>query len=128
MAQRVRDHPDRVSTGHPARCDGGRRGTGLTSATRAAGEEARTALEVASLSDIISPDPVTEWLPAHLPAYLSNGLVGLRMGTLPWKRGVTTINGFEGMDPTIDVEAIALAPYVLGGDLSIGRVCVSDRK
>ncbi|HKT02571.1 MAG TPA: hypothetical protein VJT31_23830 [Rugosimonospora sp.] len=77
------------------------------------------------MSDIISPDPVTEWLPAHLPAYLSNGLVGLRVGTLPWTRGVTTINGFEGMDPTIDVEAIALAPYVLAGDLSIGSVCVS---
>jgi trehalose/maltose hydrolase-like predicted phosphorylase len=77
------------------------------------------------VSDIISPDPVTRWLPPHLPAYLSNGLVGLRVGTLPWTRGVTTINGFEGMDTTIDVEAIALAPYVLGGDLSIGRVNLS---
>src|SRR5258705_9421709 len=49
----------------------------------------------------------------------------MRVGTLPWIRGVTTINGFEGMDTTIDVEAIAQAPYVLGGDLSIGRVALS---
>ena len=77
------------------------------------------------MSDVISPDPVTQWLPAHLPAYLSNGLVGMRLGTLPWTRGVTTINGFEGMDTTIDVEAIAQAPHVLGGDLSIGRLALS---
>ena len=54
-----------------------------------------------------SPEPVTEWLPAHLPAYLSNGLVGMRVGTPPWTHGVTAINGFEGMDTTLDVEAIA---------------------
>jgi protein-glucosylgalactosylhydroxylysine glucosidase len=77
------------------------------------------------VSDIISPDPVTKWLPAHLPAYLSNGLIGMRLGTLPWTRGVTTINGFAGMDTQIDVEAIAQAPYVLGGDMSIGRVTLS---
>jgi trehalose/maltose hydrolase-like predicted phosphorylase len=35
------------------------------------------------------------------------------------------INGFEGMDTTIDVEAIAQAPYVLGGDLAVGRVALS---
>jgi trehalose/maltose hydrolase-like predicted phosphorylase len=78
------------------------------------------------LSGIISPEPVTDWVPAHLPAYLSNGLIGLRVGTLPWKRGVTMVNGFEGMDTTIDVEAMAQAPYVFGGDLSIGRVKLSE--
>jgi trehalose/maltose hydrolase-like predicted phosphorylase len=41
---------------------------------------------------------------------------------------VTTINGFEGMDPTIDVEAIAQAPYALGGDLSIGGVTLSSAR
>jgi trehalose/maltose hydrolase-like predicted phosphorylase len=78
------------------------------------------------MTGIISPDPVTDWLPAHLPAYLSNGLIGMRLGTVPWSRGVTTINGFEGMDTTLNVEAIAQAPYVLGGDLSIGRVKLSE--
>jgi protein-glucosylgalactosylhydroxylysine glucosidase len=77
------------------------------------------------MSGIISPEPVSVWMPSDLPAYLSNGLVGMRVGTLPWTRGVTTVNGFEGMDTTIDVEAIAQAPYVLGGDLSIGRVALS---
>jgi trehalose/maltose hydrolase-like predicted phosphorylase len=78
------------------------------------------------MTGIISPDPITDWLPAHLPAYLSNGLIGMRVGTVPWARGVTTINGFEGMDTTLDVEAIAQAPYVLGGDLTIGRVRLSE--
>jgi hypothetical protein len=54
------------------------------------------------MTGIIGADWVTR--PAHLPVYLPNGLVRMRVGTLPWTSGVTTINGFEGMDPTIDVE------------------------
>jgi protein-glucosylgalactosylhydroxylysine glucosidase len=77
------------------------------------------------MTDIISPEPITARLPAYLPAYLSNGLIGMRVGTVPWSRGVTMVNGFEGMDPTNDVESLAMAPYVLGGDLSVGRVTLS---
>jgi trehalose/maltose hydrolase-like predicted phosphorylase len=44
---------------------------------------------------------------------------------VPWTRGVTTVNGFEGMDPTNDVESLAQAPYVLGGAIAIGRVTLA---
>jgi protein-glucosylgalactosylhydroxylysine glucosidase len=77
------------------------------------------------MSDIISPDPLTEWPTANLPAYLSNGLVGLRFGRMPWVSGVTNVNGFEGMDPANVVEASARVPYLLGGDMSIGNTALS---
>lgn len=74
----------------------------------------------------ISPDPVTEWQPDYLPAYLSNGLVGLRVGHLPLRYGVAMVSGFEGLDPDTRVEAFARAPYPLAGEIRIGGVALSD--
>jgi len=36
----------------------------------------------------ISPAPVTQWRPGYLPAYLSNGVIGLRVGHIPLFYGV----------------------------------------
>ena len=74
----------------------------------------------------ISPPPVTEWRPEYLPAYLSNGLLGLRVGHIPPRYGVTMVNGFEGRDPLTGVEATARAPYPLAGDIQIGTAALSD--
>jgi hypothetical protein len=68
----------------------------------------------------ISPAPVTRWQSGFLPAYLSNGLIGLRVGHLPLCYGVAMVSGFEGLDPVTRVEAFARVPYPLAGDLTIG--------
>jgi hypothetical protein len=74
----------------------------------------------------ISPPPVTQWRPDYLPAYLSNGLIGLRVGHVALCDGVAMVSGFEGLDPSTGVEAFARAPYPLAGDVRIGRVALSD--
>jgi protein-glucosylgalactosylhydroxylysine glucosidase len=74
----------------------------------------------------ISPPPVTEWRPGFLPAYLSNGLIGLRVGHIPLLYGVAMLSSFEGLDPATRVEAFARVPYPLAGDIRIGRVALCD--
>ncbi len=71
-------------------------------------------------TDPISPSPVTEWQAQYLPAYLSNGLLGLRVGHIPLLYGVAMVSGFEGLDPLTGVEAFARAPYPLAGDVQLG--------
>ncbi|WP_203923047.1 hypothetical protein, partial [Rugosimonospora africana] len=78
------------------------------------------------MSGPISPRPVTEWQPEFLPAFLSNGVVGLRVGHIPLLYGNAMLSGFEGLDPATLVEASAPVPYPLAGDVRIGRVALSD--
>jgi trehalose/maltose hydrolase-like predicted phosphorylase len=77
------------------------------------------------MTDVISPDPVTEWRPQYLPAYLSNGVIGMRVGKVPLTTGTAILNGLEGLDPANEVEAFARAPYPLAGDLTIGKASLS---
>ncbi|GAA5187800.1 hypothetical protein GCM10023322_36940 [Rugosimonospora acidiphila] len=74
----------------------------------------------------ISPPPVQQWQSGNLPAYLSNGLIGLRVGHIPLLYGVAMLSGFEGLDPATLVESFSPVPYPLGGDIRIGRVSLSD--
>jgi hypothetical protein len=74
----------------------------------------------------ISPPPVTQWRSDFLPAYLSNGLIGLRVGHIPLLYGVAMLSSFEGLDPQTRVEAFARVPYPLAGDIRIGRVALCD--
>jgi protein-glucosylgalactosylhydroxylysine glucosidase len=74
----------------------------------------------------ISPPPLTQWRPDFLPAYLSNGLIGLRVGHVPLFYGVAMLSGFEGLDPETRVEAFARVPYPLAGDIRIGGAALSD--
>nr|WP_275941332.1 hypothetical protein [Planosporangium flavigriseum] len=60
-----------------------------------------------------------------MPAYISNGVVGMRVGKVPMANGVTILSGFEGLDPTYEVEAFARAPYPLGGDLGVDGATLS---
>jgi hypothetical protein len=74
----------------------------------------------------ISPRPVTEWRPEFLPAYLSNGVIGLRVGHIPLLYGNAMLSGFEGLDPATLVEESAPVPYPLAGDIRIGRTALSE--
>jgi trehalose/maltose hydrolase-like predicted phosphorylase len=75
-----------------------------------------------SMSEPLSPPPVTTTARNELPAYLSNGLVGLRVLDIPLLPGMVLVNGFSGVHPQIEVQAAAQAPYPLAGDLSIDGV------
>jgi len=74
------------------------------------------------VSDPLSPPPVTVAARNELPAYVSNGLVGLRVVDIPLLPGVVLVNGFSGMHPVVRVEAAAQAPYPIAGDISLNNV------
>jgi trehalose/maltose hydrolase-like predicted phosphorylase len=74
------------------------------------------------MSTPLSPPPVTSGGQGDLPAYVSNGLIGLRIVEIPLISGVALLNGYVGLHPNARVEAAARAPYPLAGDIGIGGV------
>ncbi|HEX5013498.1 MAG TPA: hypothetical protein VFV72_04990 [Candidatus Limnocylindrales bacterium] len=74
------------------------------------------------MSQPLSPPPVTEAGHDELPAYVSNGLVGLRVLDIPLLPGMVVVNGFTGQHPVVQVEAAANVPYPLAGDIGINNV------
>jgi trehalose/maltose hydrolase-like predicted phosphorylase len=54
-----------------------------------------------------------------LPAFVSNGVIGMRVLELPMVPGITIVSGLAGEHPVVGVEAAARAPYPLAGDLSV---------
>src|SRR2546430_16593087 len=75
----------------------------------------------------ISPPPVGRWLPEYIPAYLSNGVIGLRAGPIPLIEGVAIVNGLAAIDPVEKGEGLARAPYPIGGDLGVDGAGPSRR-
>jgi hypothetical protein len=75
----------------------------------------------------ISPPPESGARDGDLPAYVSNGLIGLRVREMPLQAGVTMVSGFAGEDPERRVEAAVPAPYPLAGDLALNRVWLRDQ-
>ena len=73
----------------------------------------------------VSPPPVTGYRPEFLPAYLSNGLVGLRVPRIPQLGGLLILNGFAGIDADSGSEGFARAPYPLAGDIEVNRVSMA---
>jgi hypothetical protein len=73
----------------------------------------------------LSPAAVTEAGRPELPAYVSNGLIGLRVLDIPLLPGVCVVSGASGIHPVIDIEAAANPPYPLAGDIRIDRVWLS---
>ncbi|MEA2676432.1 MAG: hypothetical protein QOJ81_573 [Chloroflexota bacterium] len=67
----------------------------------------------------ISPPAVTSTGANDLPAYVSNGLIGLRVVPISLLSGVTLVSGFTGLEPQVQVDAAAQAPYPLAGDVGI---------
>ncbi len=62
-----------------------------------------------------------------LPAYLSNGLIGLRVRENPLRAGMCIVSGFAGEHHERHVEAAAVAPYPLSGDMAIEGVWMGDQ-
>jgi hypothetical protein len=78
------------------------------------------------VSEPISPPPVTEFRPEYLPAYISNGLVGLRCGPVPFLGGICMVSGFVGLDPVDGVEGFSRAPFPLAADVQLDGVRLSE--
>src|SRR5205085_7691631 len=74
----------------------------------------------------LNPDPVRSRGERELPAYVSNGLVGLRVRDVPLAAGMALVSGFAGEHPQRRIEAAAAAPYPLAGDVAINGVWLSD--
>jgi trehalose/maltose hydrolase-like predicted phosphorylase len=70
----------------------------------------------------LSPPPVTHAGQPELPAYVANGLIGIRVLDIPLLPGIVMVSGFSGLHPMVQVEAAANAPYPLAGDIGIDRV------
>ena len=62
----------------------------------------------------------------HLPAYLANGVIGLRVMNPPLLGGVATLSGLAEVHPLAQVEGTGWAPYPLAGDLRVAGVRLSD--
>ena len=65
--------------------------------------------------------------PGGEPAYVSNGMVGLRVPALPFPRGTALVNGLMGVSPEKGLEEIAEAIYPVGADLAINGVWLSEK-
>lgn len=74
----------------------------------------------------ISPPKAEGPLGSSLPAYLSNGLIGLRVRDQPLAAGMALISGYSGEHPVEKIEAAAVAPYPLAGDVKLNGVLLSS--
>ena len=77
------------------------------------------------MSQPISPAPVREHRPEYLPAYIANGVLGLRCPRIPFLGGVAMVNGFAGLDIRDGLEGFARAPFPLAADVSLDGVRLS---
>src|ERR1041384_3541779 len=55
--------------------------------------------------------------PVKPPAYVANGLVGLRINPVPLPRGSAVVGGFVGVSSERAMEEYADAPYPVGADI-----------
>ena len=60
------------------------------------------------------------------PAYLSNGLIGIRPGTNPLARAQTCVSGFVFSHPAYRMETISPAPYPLETDIRVNGIGLLD--
>jgi trehalose/maltose hydrolase-like predicted phosphorylase len=74
----------------------------------------------------INPPAVTGAGRRELPAYIANGLLGLRVRDLPLSTGMTLLSGYSGEHYERQIEAAAVAPYPIAGDLALDGVWLSD--
>jgi trehalose/maltose hydrolase-like predicted phosphorylase len=74
----------------------------------------------------VSPPAEHGAIGQDLPAYLSNGVVGLRVRDNPLAAGMTLLCGYSGLHAKEKIEAAADAPYPLAGDLALNGVWLSD--
>jgi trehalose/maltose hydrolase-like predicted phosphorylase len=78
------------------------------------------------MSTPINPSPVQGSGRPELPAYVANGLIGLRVRDMPLAAGMALLSGYTGEHPERRIEAAAVAPYPVAGDLALDGVWLSD--
>src|SRR3978361_1347005 len=83
-------------------------------------------VEEAAMDGPISPPPVTGSAGNELPAYMSNGVIGLKVRDNPLTPGMALLSGFSGEHPERKIEAAAFAPYPVAGDVCLEGVWMSD--
>ena len=81
----------------------------------------------AGMSDPLSPSIAKGGGTKELPAYLSNGVIGLRVRDNPLAAGMALLCGYAGLHPEKKIEAAAVAPYPLTGNLALNGVWLSDQ-
>src|SRR4051812_40513540 len=77
------------------------------------------------MSTPMSPGPVRDLADDRLPAYVSNGVVGLRLPQIPWFGGLAVLNGLAGVHPVASIECVPEVPFPLGGDERANGVWLS---
>jgi hypothetical protein len=78
------------------------------------------------MHDVISPPLIKGGGRNELPAYLSNGVVGLRVRDNPLIAGMALLSGFSGQHAVRRIEAAALIPYPPAGDICVDGVWISE--
>src|SRR5579872_7238592 len=78
------------------------------------------------MSEPLSPAIVKGSGRRELPAYLSNGVIGLRVRDNPFQAGMALLCGYSGLHAERKIEAAAVAPYPLAADMAINNVWMSD--
>ncbi len=79
------------------------------------------------MSKPLSPSPAAGARDGALPAYVGNGLIGLRVREAPLVAGMALVSGVAGDHRDRRVEAAADCPYPLAGDVAIDGVWMSDQ-
>jgi trehalose/maltose hydrolase-like predicted phosphorylase len=80
------------------------------------------------MSKPLNPPPMRTARPEYLPAYVSNGLIGLRCPPVPFLDGTAMVNGFAGIDPNDGVEGFSRVPFPLAADVRIGGILLSQAR
>ncbi|MFK4793781.1 hypothetical protein [Sphingobium sp. ZW T5_29] len=75
----------------------------------------------------LSPDPVEGVRGDDLPAYVANGLVGLRVREVPMLPGSAIVNGVVGLHVEEPVEAAVPIPYPLAADIGVGETWLTEQ-
>ena len=74
------------------------------------------------MSTPLSPQPVTRAGMDDLPAYISNGLIGLRVLDCPLLPAPVLVSGLAAIEPVHEIEAAAEAPYPIAADVRLNGV------
>jgi len=78
------------------------------------------------MSKPLNPPKATGAEQRELPAYLSNGVIGLRVRPNPLASGMALLSGYSGLHPERLIEAAAVAPYPLAADIAVDGTWISD--
>jgi protein-glucosylgalactosylhydroxylysine glucosidase len=65
---------------------------------------------------------VTDFSKHYEPAYLANGMIGIRPGPNPLAKAITQVSGFVYTQIPYGMEATSPAPYPLETDITVGTV------